>query len=102
MKELSDDILVGNLSFNSLLDKAEDRIQTIIKKRRTSQLLPMSQAADKVYEHIRMFTADKNNLRGISSGFRHLDQTTLGFQKGNFPSIVPPCTNTKPSGTTTP
>ena len=84
MKELSDDILVGNLSFNSLLDKAEDRIQTIIKKRRTSQLLPMSQAADKVYEHIRMFTADKNNLRGISSGFRHLDQTTLGFQKGNF------------------
>lgn len=84
MKELSDDILVGNLSFNSLLDKAEDRIQTIIKKRRTSQLLPMSQAAENVYEHIRLFTSNKNNLRGISSGFRHLDQTTLGFQKGNF------------------
>ena len=84
MKELSNDILVGNLSFNAMLDKAEDRIQTIIKKRRTSQLLPMSKAAEDVYEHIRLFTADKNNLRGISSGFKYLDQTTLGFQKGNL------------------
>ena len=73
MKELSNDILVGNLSFNAMLDKAEDRIQTIIKKRRTSQLLPISKAAEEVYEHIRLFTADKNNLRGIASGFKYFN-----------------------------
>lgn len=84
MKEISDDILVGNLDFNGILDKAEDKIQAIVKKRRTTELLTMSRAVDQVYENIRSYSADKNDIRGIPSGFKRLDKATLGFQKGNL------------------
>ncbi len=84
MKEISDDILVGNLDFNGILDKTEDRIQNIIKKRRTTEFLPMSKAVDQVYDNIRLFSSNNNDLRGIPSGFRRLDKATLGFQKGNL------------------
>lgn len=84
MKEISDDILVGNLDFNGILDKAEDRIQTIVKKRRTSEMLTMSKAVDQVYENIRSYSSDKSDIRGIPSGFKRLDKATLGFQKGNL------------------
>ena len=56
IKEISDDILVGNLDFNGILDKAEDKIQTIVKKRRTSEMLTMSKAVDQVYENIRSYS----------------------------------------------
>ena len=68
MKEISDDILVGNLDFNGILDKAEDKIQTIVKKRRTSEMLTMSKAVDQVYENIRSYSSNKNDIRGIPSG----------------------------------
>ncbi len=84
MKEISDDILVGNLDFNGILDKAEDKIQTIVKKRRTSEMLTMSKAVDQVYENIRSYSSNKNDIRGIPSGFKRLDKATLGFQKGNL------------------
>ncbi len=84
MKEISDDILAGNLDFNGILDKTEDRLQAIIKKRKTTEFLPMSKAVDQVYDNIRSFSTDAGSLRGVPSGFKRLDKATLGFQKGNL------------------
>lgn len=84
LREISDDILTGNLVFNKLLDKTEDRLQTIIKKRRTSKFLPIAKAANEAYYQIERFTGNKSHVTGLSTGFERLDKATLGFQKGDL------------------
>ncbi len=84
MSELSENILTGSLEFNQILDKAEDKIQNIIKKRRTSELLTIEKAATTTYQQIERYTSDKSDLRGLSTGFKRVDKATLGFQKGDL------------------
>lgn len=84
MKELSEDILTSHLEYNSLLDKAEDKIINIVKKRRTGELLTIEKAAKNVYDEIERYSNNKSDIRGIPTGFPRLDRATLGFQKGDL------------------
>ena len=84
IKEISEDILTSKLEFNQLLDKTEDKIQGIIKKRRTSELLTIEKAATQVYDSIEKYSTNKSEIRGIPSGFPRLDRATLGFGKGDL------------------
>lgn len=47
MQELSSDILTSKYDFNTVLDRAEDTILKVIKKRRTSNFMTMAEAAKK-------------------------------------------------------
>ena len=84
MKNISDDILFNKLSFQDLLDKAEDKIINVIKKRKTSDIISMSQASEQVYRQIEKFTEQKSGLTGLSSGFNRINEVTLGLQRGDL------------------
>lgn len=83
-KEISEDILTNKYNFNDILDKTEDRLQDIIKKRKTSDFLTMEKAATIVYDQIERYVGNKNEITGLASGFNRLDKSTLGFQNGDL------------------
>ena len=84
MQELSSDILTSKYDFNSVLDKAEDLILKVIKKRRTSEFISIAEAAKKVYEQIEGYVGTKSDLTGLSTGYPFLNKATLGLQKGDL------------------
>lgn len=84
MQELSEDILTSKYDFNTILDKAEDVILKVIKKRRTSDFMTIGEAAKIVYEQIEGFVGNKSDLTGLNTGYPHLNKATLGFQKGDL------------------
>ncbi|MBQ2891798.1 MAG: replicative DNA helicase [Bacilli bacterium] len=82
--EINSDILTGKLEFNQLLDKTEDSVLKIIKYRRTSDLLTIETAAQRVYEQIASYNNSDGYVKGVATGFPALDKSTLGFQKGDL------------------
>lgn len=82
--ELNSDILSNKLEFNDLLDKTEDAVLDLIKKRRTSELLTIEKAATRVYETIEKYNSEFGEVKGIPTGYPALDRATLGFQRGDL------------------
>ena len=82
--ELNGEMLTGKLEFNQLLDKTEDQVLKIIKYRRTSDLLTIEKAAQRVYNQIASYNNEAGYLKGVPTGFPALDKATLGFQKGDL------------------
>ena len=78
MQELSSDILTSKYDFNAILDKAEDIILKVIKKRRTSDFMTIAESAKVVY------VGNKSDLTGLNTGYPNLNKATLGFQKGDL------------------
>lgn len=84
MQELSSDILTSKYDFNAILDKAEDIILKVIKKRRTSDFMTIAEAAKVVYEQIEGYVGNNSDLTGLNTGYPNLNKATLGFQKGDL------------------
>lgn len=84
MQNISDDILSSRLDFNGILDKTEDKLLNLIKKRRTSQIMAIDKASNVVYEQIQKYTENKSELTGLNTGYSNLNKVTLGFQKGDL------------------
>lgn len=84
MQELSNDILYAKYDFNTILDKAEDVILNVIKKRRTSEFMTIAEAAKMVYEQIEGYVGQKSDITGLNTGYPALNKLTLGFQKGEL------------------
>lgn len=82
--ELNSDILSSKLEFNELLDKTEDVVLDLIKKRRTSELLTIEKAATRVYETIEKYNNEYGEIKGIPTGYPALDRATLGLQRGDL------------------
>ena len=82
--ELNSDILSSKLEFNELLDKTEDAVLDLIKKRRTSELLTIEKAATRVYETIEKYNNEYGEIKGIPTGYPALDRATLGLQRGDL------------------
>ena len=82
--ELNSDILSNKLEFNDLLDKTEDTVLDLIKKRRTSELLTIEKAATRVYETIEKYNSEFGEVKGIPTGYPALDRATLGLQRGDL------------------
>lgn len=84
MQNISDDILSSRLDFNAILDKTEDKLINLIKKRRTSQIMEINKASNIVYEQIQKYSENKSDLTGLDTGYPRLNKVTLGFQKGEL------------------
>ncbi len=84
MQELSSDILTSKYDFNSILDRAEDTILKVIKKRRTSEFVTLAEAAKRVYNQIEGYVGNKSDLTGLNTGYPYLNKATLGLQKGDL------------------
>ena len=84
MGEISDDIRTNSLEFNDLLDKTEDTITEVIKRRRTNEFITLSEVAGSVYEDISRISETGAGNFGLITGYPNLDRVTLGFQKGDL------------------
>lgn len=84
MQELSNDILTSKYDFNSILDKAEDVILRVIKKRRTSEFMTIAEAAQIVYDQIEGYVGTKSEITGLNTGYPKLNKLTLGLQRGEL------------------
>lgn len=84
MQDISDDILASRLDFNAIIDKTEDKLINLIKKRRTSQIMEINKASTLVYEQIQKYTENKSDLTGLNTGYSKLNKATLGLQKGDL------------------
>ena len=84
MQEISQDILASRHDFNTILDKTEDVVLNVIKKRRKSEFVSLAEASKKVYEIIEGYVGNKSDLIGLNTGYPYLNQSTLGFQKGDL------------------
>lgn len=84
MQELSNDILTSKYDFNTVLDRAEDTILDVIKKRRTSSFVTIAEAAKRVYTQIEGYVGNTSELTGLNTGYPYLNKATLGLQKGDL------------------
>lgn len=67
-----------------LLDKAEKRIFGISQKSLTQGFAPVSDALDEAWDRIDKLHKGSGALRGISTGFKELDDILSGFQKSDL------------------
>lgn len=84
MQGLSDDILNHRYELNDMLDKVETNIMEVIKLRRTSEFMTLSEAAEDVFEKINSYVGKDQEIIGLNTGYPNLNKATLGFQKGDL------------------
>jgi replicative DNA helicase len=84
MQDLSDDILNHRYGLNDMLDKVEANIMDVVKLRRTSEFMTLSQAAEDVFTKINSYVGKDQEIIGLNTGYPNLNKATLGFQKGDL------------------
>ncbi len=84
MQGLSDDILNHRYELNDMLDKVETNIMEVIKLRRTSEFMTLTEAAEEVFEKINSYVGKDQEIIGLDTGYPNLNKATLGFQKGDL------------------
>jgi replicative DNA helicase len=84
LKEISDKILTGELDYNDLIDKTEDSVLAVTKRRKTSDFLTIDKAAQQIYEKIEENIKQGKSITGLDLNYNRLNGATLGFQKGDL------------------
>lgn len=84
MGEISDNIRSNTIDFNGILEKTEDVVMDIVKRRRTSSVVTMAKAANDVYGTIVKASGNASMITGLETGYHNLDTITLGLQKGDL------------------
>lgn len=69
---------------DQVLDQAEQKIFQIANKRTHQSFVQLNIWLKKTFEHLSDIKNHTKGITGISAGFKHLDQMTSGFQKGDF------------------
>jgi len=69
---------------DELLDKAEQRIFSISQRSLSQRFLPIKDSLEQAFERIDMLSKHEGNLRGVSTGFKDLDNILAGFQKSDL------------------
>ncbi|HNZ77843.1 MAG TPA: replicative DNA helicase [Bacilli bacterium] len=82
---ISQDILTGQTEFEALLANTERIVFQIVNKRKTTPFVKIDEATEKV-----MYIVEENRNKqgkgviGLDTGFKKLNEYTLGFQKGEL------------------
>ncbi len=84
INKLKNNIVNNKLSYNELLDEAENELYEVIKNRKTSDTVTISEAADEYYEEVIKRTENTGALTGIDTGFEKVNKLTNGLQPGEF------------------
>lgn len=81
---------VAELGFNEAeeleetLDKAEKKIYEVTETPGLSKFTSMKETLAKAWENFERLQASKDELRGVRTGFRELDNILAGFQKSDL------------------
>ena len=66
------------------LDDAEKRIFSISQRSLSQRFTPLSQTLEEAWERIDHLHKNKNELRGVATGFKDLDNILAGLQKSDL------------------
>jgi len=81
---------IGIMGYNEeenvdiLLDKAEKKIFSIAQRSLTQNFTPIRETLEDTFKRIDELSKHKGSLRGISTGFRGLDNILAGLQKSDL------------------
>ncbi len=67
-------------SVNEVLDKAESRILNVVKKRKSTELKPISEVLTKTQENLEILASNKSEISGIPTGWIDFDRLTSGLK----------------------
>ncbi|HKM29677.1 MAG TPA: replicative DNA helicase [Bacilli bacterium] len=85
VSNIGEQILEGKTDFEALLEDTEKTVFQIVNKRRTTPFMKIDEATEKV-----MYIIEENKksegkgVIGLDTGFKKLNEFTLGFQKGEL------------------
>jgi replicative DNA helicase len=73
-----------SLAANELLDKAESSVFALTQRHLSSAFTPVRAALAESFDRLDELHKQAEGLRGVTSGFKDLDDTLAGFQKSNL------------------
>jgi replicative DNA helicase len=73
-----------SLAASELLDKAESEVFSLTQRHLTSAFIPVRAALAESFDRLDELHKQAGGLRGVTTGFKDLDDTLAGFQKSNL------------------
>ena len=70
----------SNINANDYLAHAEEKIFALAQKRRTSGFINIDEVVKEVRQNTEMYQNSKDGIIGLQTGFKSLDEVTLGFK----------------------
>lgn len=67
-----------------MMDHAEKLILDVTRRRKTSDFQSSNEVVNSVIENIHKMSQQKSGVTGVATGYRDLDNTTNGFQRGDL------------------
>lgn len=74
----------NEFSVSETLDKAESKILSVVKNRKSSNMKQMPEVISEFQENLEKLASNKGKISGLSSGFYDLDSITDGFHKNEL------------------
>lgn len=74
----------NELSVSETLDKAESKILSVVKNRKSSEFKQMPEVLNEIQENLEKLASNKGKISGIPSGFYDLDNLTDGFHENEL------------------
>ena len=71
-------------SVNEILDRAESKMLTVVKKREASDFKKMNEVLAAFQEELEQLANNKGKISGLSTGFVDIDNITDGFHKNEL------------------
>ncbi len=71
-------------NITGLLDEAERNILNVVKKRQTSEFVPIHEILRRAQERLEELAKNKSDVTGIRTGFYDLDRATAGLHGGEL------------------
>ena len=68
----------------TMMDLAEKQILDVTRRRKTTDFKSSNEVVNNVIENIHKMSAQKSGVTGVATGYRDLDNTTNGFQRGDL------------------
>ncbi len=74
----------GEVAVADKVDKAEELVFSVADTRKSQQLLHIKPVLENTFDELYERYQQKEEITGIATGFRDLDEMTAGFQKSNL------------------
>lgn len=74
----------NEFSITETLDKAEAKILSVVKNRKSSEFKQMPEILNEIQENLEKLANNRGKISGIPSGFHDLDNLTDGFHKNEL------------------
>lgn len=83
-QSIAEDGMQNQAELETVMDEAEKRILDVTRRRKTGDFKSSSEVVNTVIENIHKMSTQKSGVTGVATGYRDLDNTTNGFQRGDL------------------